>query len=61
MFALVNASPSKLLEVAASYFACALGHMIKKVLGNSLCDLGLKVKVIMYLLVNAFFLNLWTQ
>ena len=50
MFFLVNASPPKPLDVAASNFA-----MTWRVQGNILCDIDPKVKdQIMYFLVNAY-------
>ena len=45
MYFLVNASPHKLLVVASSNFACALGLMMSRVLGNTSCDIDLGVKV----------------
>ena len=39
MYFLVNVSSPKLLDVATSNFAGAIGHMIWRVLDNNLCDL----------------------
>ena len=42
MYFLENASPHNVLEVTT--FCLRIGHMMLRVLGNTSCDLGVKVK-----------------
>ena len=46
MYFLVNESCPEPLDIATSKFTRCIGHMMWMVLGNILCDLDSKVKVI---------------